>query len=93
MDECAAVIEYLCDRHPASRMAPTVDDSAGALYLQTLVYFFNSVHNAYQLTCYLGRFTDKAEDQPECTTLCHSASAAKPGLMHDPQLEAKVFAH
>lgn len=64
MYECAAITVYLCDRHSDARLAPTVDDPARARYLQTLVYFSNSVQNAYQLTYYPDRFVDTAVDEP-----------------------------
>ena len=64
MYECAAIAVYLCDRHPDARLAPAVDDPARALYLQTLVYFSNSVQNAYQLTYYPDRFVDTQADEP-----------------------------
>ena len=58
MYECAAITVFLCDRHAEANLAPTVNDSARALYLQTLVYFSSSVQNAYQLTYYPDRFAD-----------------------------------
>lgn len=64
MYECAAITVYLCDRHPEARLAPTADDPARALYLQTLVYFSNSVQNAFQLTYYPDRFVDTLADEP-----------------------------
>ena len=64
MYECAAITVFLCDRHSDARLAPTVDDSARALFLQTLVYFSNSVQNAYQLTYYPDRFVDTPADEP-----------------------------
>ena len=64
MYECAAITMFLCDRHSDARLAPTVDDPARALFLQTLVYFSNSVQNAYQLTYYPDRFVDTPADEP-----------------------------
>ena len=64
MYECAAITVYLCDRHPEAQLAPAVDDPARALYLQTLVYFSNSVQNAFQLTYYPDRFVDSSADEP-----------------------------
>ena len=64
MYECAAITVFLCDRHSEARLAPTVDDPARALFLQTLVYFSNSVQNAYQLTYYPDRFVDTPADEP-----------------------------
>lgn len=58
MYEAAAITMFLCDRHPEAGLAPSVDDPARALYLQTLVYFSNSIQNAYQLTYYPDRFAD-----------------------------------
>lgn len=64
MYECAAITIFLCDRHPEAKLAPALDDPTRALYLQTLVYFSNSVQNAYQLTYYPDRFADTPEEEP-----------------------------
>ena len=64
MYECAAIAVFLCDRHPEARLAPNVDDSDRALFLQTLVYFSNSIQNAFQLTYYPDRFVDTPADEP-----------------------------
>lgn len=64
MYECAAITVFLCDRHPDVKLAPAVDDPARALFLQTLVYFSNSVQNAFQLTYYPDRFADTPEGEP-----------------------------
>lgn len=64
MYECAAITVFLCDRHPEANLAPTANDPARALYLQTLVYFSNSVQNAYQLTYYPDRFADTPAGEP-----------------------------
>jgi len=64
MYECAAITVFLCDRHPEARLAPALDDPTRGLYLQTLVYFSNSVQNAFQLNYYPDRFADTPEDEP-----------------------------
>ncbi len=64
MYECAAISVYLCEQHPQANLAPTADDPARALFLQTLVYFSNSVQNAFQLTYYPDRFVDIPADEP-----------------------------
>lgn len=64
MYECAAITVYLCDRHPDSQLAPTIDDPTRMLYLQTLVYFSNSIQNAYQMSYYPDRFVDTPADEP-----------------------------
>lgn len=63
MYECAAITLFLCDRHPQANLAPTIDDPTRALYLQTLVYFSNSVQNAFQLSYYPDRFVDTTADE------------------------------
>ena len=64
MYECAAITVFLCDRHPDAGLAPALDDPTRGLYLQTLVYFSNSVQNAFQLNYYPDRFADTPEDEP-----------------------------
>ena len=63
MYECAAITVFLCDRHPQAKLAPAIDDAARALYLQTLVYFSNSIQNAFQLNYYPNRFADTPADE------------------------------
>lgn len=64
MYECAAITMFLCDRHPGANLAPALDDPERGLYLQTLVYFSNSVQNAFQLSYYPDRFADTPENEP-----------------------------
>lgn len=63
MYECAAITIFLCDRHREADLAPAIDDPERSLYLQTLVYFSNSVQNAFQLNYYPDRFADTSEDE------------------------------
>ena len=64
MYECAAITIFLCDNHPESNLAPTAIDPTRALFLQTLVYFSNSVQNAFQLDYYPQRFADNEAAEP-----------------------------
>jgi len=64
MYEAAAITMFLGDRHPEAQLAPAIDDPSRAVFLQTLVYFSNSVQNAFQLTYYPDRFVDTPEDEP-----------------------------
>jgi len=64
MYECAAITVFLCDRHPEANLAPKIEDQERGLYLQTLVYFSNSVQNAFQLNYYPDRFADTPADEP-----------------------------
>ena len=63
MYECAAIALFLCDRHPEAKLSPALDEATRALYLQTLVYFSNSIQNAFQLTYYPDRFADTPADE------------------------------
>ena len=63
MYECAAITMFLCDRYPAAQLAPAPDDPSRATYLQTLVYFSNSIQNAFQLTYYPDRFVDTPAEE------------------------------
>ena len=63
MYEAAAITVFLCDRHRDAGLAPDHNDPLRGTYLQTLVYFSNSVQNAYQLTYYPDRFVDTPEDE------------------------------
>ena len=63
MYECAAITIFLCDRHPDAGLAPGLDDAERPRFLQTLVYFSNSVQNAFQLTYYPDRFADSPADE------------------------------
>ncbi len=64
MYEAASMTVFLCDRHPEVNLAPKLDEPARGLYLQTLVYFSNSVQNAFQLNYYPDRFADTPADEP-----------------------------
>ena len=64
MYECAAITMFLCDRNPQANLAPGLDDPERGLFLQTLVYFSNSVQNAFQLNYYPDRFADTPTDEP-----------------------------
>ena len=69
--ECAAIAIFLCDRHSDANLAPTLHDATRGLYLQTLVYFSNSVQTAFQTNYYPDRFVDLSGDE---------ASAKKRGI-------------
>jgi glutathione S-transferase len=64
MYECAAITMFLCDRYPEASLAPGIDNAKRGLFLQTLVYFSNSVQNAFQLDYYPDRFADRPSDEP-----------------------------
>ncbi len=63
MYECAAITIFLADRYPEFGLAPVTDEDDRGTYLQTLVYFSNSVQNAFQLNYYPDRFADTPEDE------------------------------
>ena len=63
MYECAAITIFLCDRHSEMNLAPKINDPDRALFLQTLVYFSNSVQTAFQTFYYPDRFADSIEGE------------------------------
>jgi glutathione S-transferase len=69
--ECAAIVILLCDRHSDANLAPKLNNATRGLYLQTLVYFSNSVQTAFQTSYYPDRFVDISADE---------ASAQKRGI-------------
>jgi len=63
MYECAAITIFLCDRHPETNLAPALNAPQRGRYLQTLVYFSNSIQNAFQLYYCPDRFADLPESE------------------------------
>ena len=63
MYECAAITMFLCDRHPQTKLSPEPNTTERGLYLQTLVYFSNSVQNAFQLNYYPDRFANTPNEE------------------------------
>ena len=61
--ECAAITIFLCDRHPEANLAPKLNEPKRGLYLQTLVYFSNSVQTAFQTYYHPERFADTQDDE------------------------------
>ena len=61
MYEAAAITVYLCDRYPDAGLGPRLDDKARPLFLQTLVYFSNTVQTAFQQYYYPERFAEHSE--------------------------------
>ena len=71
MYECAAITIFLCDRHSEANLAPAIDAPERGLFLQTLVYFSNSVQTAFQLDYHADRFADKPADEPSAQRRGH----------------------
>ena len=63
MYECAAIIIFLCDKYPKAQLAPLPNAPERSLYLQTLVYFSNSVQTAFQTFYYPDCFVDMSSDE------------------------------
>ena len=61
MYECAAITLFLCDKYPESNLAPLPNEPERAVFLQTLIYFSNSVQTAFQTFHYPDRFVDKQQ--------------------------------
>jgi len=86
MYECAAITVFLCDRYPEAQLAPAIDEPTRATFLQTLVYFSNSIQNAYQLTYYPDRFADTPADAPSAERRGCRRLREKPDLSQVPLL-------
>ena len=71
MYECAATIIFLCDKYPEAKLAPLPHEPERALFLQTLIYFSNTVQTAFQTFYYPDRFVDN---------LANEASAKRRGV-------------
>ena len=65
MYESAAILMYLCDRHPEAGLAPAIGTPQRALYLQWLFYFTNTLQE-----------TLEQSDHPEFFVPDESAQAA-----------------
>ena len=61
MYECAAITLFLCDKYPEANLAPLPNEPERAVFLQTLIYFSNSVQTAFQTFHYPDRFVDKPQ--------------------------------
>ena len=61
MYECAEITLFLCDKYPESNLAPLPNEPERAVFLQTLIYFSNSVQTAFQTFYYPDRFVDKQQ--------------------------------
>lgn len=61
MYECAAITIFLCDLHRDAGLAPALDAPERGLYLQTLVYFSNTLQTAFQQSYYPERFAETPE--------------------------------
>ena len=64
MYECAAITIFLCYLYTEAKLAPAIDAPERSLFLQTLVYFSNSIQTAFQLDYRPYRFTDTPADEP-----------------------------
>ncbi|MEM6932457.1 MAG: glutathione S-transferase N-terminal domain-containing protein, partial [Pseudomonadota bacterium] len=58
MYEAAAITVYLCDRYTDAGLGPRFDEEERPVFLQTLVYFSNTVQTAFQQYYYPERFAE-----------------------------------
>ena len=61
--ECGAIVTFLCDRHPESKLAPLATDNSRGLFLQWLFFFSSSIQNAFQMSYYADRFCNAQIDE------------------------------
>jgi len=62
MYEAAAIVIFLCDRHPEAGLAPAPEDPLRGAFLQWLVYMAGTLQPAYQMFYYSFRFAAREED-------------------------------
>lgn len=62
--ESAAIVLYLCDRHPEAGLAPAPDDPLRGLFLRGLFHLVSEVQGAYKRHYYPDRFSSRAGDAP-----------------------------
>ena len=63
MYECAAIVIFLCDQHPDAKLAPLPNDPERAVFLQTIIYFSNTLQTAFQTFYYPDRFVDHKKNE------------------------------
>jgi glutathione S-transferase len=57
MFESAAIIQYLCDKHPESNLAPALHEPDRPLYLQWLFFFADTIYPSYNRYYHPQRYT------------------------------------
>ncbi len=64
MHESAAIVMYLCDRHPEAGLAPAIGDPLRGHFYQWLLYMADTLQIAYQMTFYPERHSTDASHIP-----------------------------
>jgi glutathione S-transferase len=65
MFESAAIILYLCDRHPDSDIAPAVEDPERPFFIQWLFYLADTIYPSYNRYYHPERYTAAIEGTAE----------------------------
>ncbi len=63
MYESAAILLYLCEKHPQARLMPAVGSPQRAPFLQWLFYLTNTVQEALMNWWHADNYLDKTEEQ------------------------------
>ena len=61
MFESAAIIIYLCDRHPNANLAPSYDDTERPGFLQWMLFLADTVYPSYNRYYHPERYTDASD--------------------------------
>lgn len=61
MFESAAIILYLCDRHPGMELAPKIDDPNRPHYLQWMLFLADTIYPSYNRFYHPERYTASEE--------------------------------
>lgn len=69
IDQGAAILLYLADKHPSTQLMPAIDDPVRGHAVSMLFYISNTVHPTFAMLFYPDRFTlGEANDVFECAT-------------------------
>ncbi|NIR32155.1 MAG: glutathione S-transferase family protein, partial [Gammaproteobacteria bacterium] len=63
--ESAAIVLYLCDRHPQAALAPAPAEPARGLFYRSLFFLTNTVQEAYKRLYYPQRYSTDEGDAPK----------------------------
>ena len=65
LHESAAIVMYLCDKHPEAELAPSPGEASRGRYYQWLVYMADCLQIAYQMNYYPERHSTNEAHSPQ----------------------------
>lgn len=83
MFESAAIILYLCDRHPEAGLAPAVDAPDRHAYLQWILFLADTIYSSYNRYYHPQRYTAAADGAPEVKRQANENALAQWRVIED----------